>query len=220
MSSQGLVQSGATVAAGASSAQQGAPSSFSAPSAAPAVRLGPPPQPQSTEVLVTGRNKRPGDQAFLEGSVSPAWIATRARSTFALDEAIAVMNSARATLLELPEERLLSVDAAWRLAQEDSWEGQRLSEVVTGLVTSLRAAHDHCSTVVFWPTPEQDRDDQGRRALATGRDNYSGGRDVSGGAGRDRHGGAGGGGGRGGAGGGGRGGAGPSTKENRPGFDE
>ena len=67
---------------------------------------------------------------------------------------MAVMNSAHALLLELPEERLLSVDAAPRLGREDSWEGQRLSEVMMGLVTILRASHAHCSTVVFWPTPE------------------------------------------------------------------
>ena len=30
---------------------------------------------------------------------------------------------ARALLLELPEERFVSVDAVWRLAPEDSWEG-------------------------------------------------------------------------------------------------
>ena len=167
--------------------------SFPAPSTTLAARLGPPPQPPSTEVPITGRNRRSGDRAFFQGCI--ACMARNPRSIFALDEAIAVVNSARALLLELLEERLLSVWAAWRLGREDSWEGQRLSEVVVGLVTTLRAAHDHCSTVVFWPTPEQDRDDQGRRALATGRDNYSGGRDVSGGAGRDRHGGAGGGGG-------------------------
>ena len=63
------------------------------------------------------------------------------RSIFALDEAMAMMHSAQVLLLELPEERLLSVEAVWRLVQADTWEGQRLSEVVAGLVTSLPTAH-------------------------------------------------------------------------------
>ena len=119
-------------------------------------------------------------------------MARNPRSIFALDEAIAVVNSARALLLELLEERLLSVWAAWRLGREDSWEGQRLSEVVVGLVTTLRAAHDHCSTVVFWPTPEQDQDDQERRALAAGRDRNGGDRNRRGWGRGDRRGGGGG----------------------------
>ena len=34
-----------------------------------------------------------------------------------------------------------------------------------GLVTSLRIAHGHCAIAVLWPTPQQDRLDQERRAL-------------------------------------------------------
>ena len=52
-----------------------------------------------------------------------------------------MMHSAQVLLLELPEERLLSVEAVWRLVQADTWEGQRLSEVVAVLVTSLPTAH-------------------------------------------------------------------------------
>ena len=71
-------------------------------------------------------------------------------------DATAVVDRAHTLLEELPEERLLSVDAAWRLVREHSWDGQRLSGVVMGLVTSLRVAHDHCTTKVFWSTPQQD----------------------------------------------------------------
>ena len=42
-------------------------------------------------------------------------MARSARSVFTCDEVMAVMHSAQALLLELPEKRLLSVDAAWRL---------------------------------------------------------------------------------------------------------
>ena len=39
-------------------------------------------------------------------------MARSARSAFTCDDAMAVMNDAQALLLELPEERLLSVDTA------------------------------------------------------------------------------------------------------------
>ena len=76
-------------------------------------------------------------------------MARSARSVFTCDEAMAVMHSAQELLLDLPEERLLSVDAAWRLVGMDTWQGQRLSEVVTALVTSLRTAHNLCNAVVI-----------------------------------------------------------------------
>ena len=72
--------------------------------------------------------------------------------------------------IELPDERLLSVDAAWRLMRGDHWEEQREVEVIMGPLTSLWIAHDHCVSEVFWPTPHQNDRDQERRALAAGRD--------------------------------------------------
>ena len=145
---------GATSPTGSSSAQQDAPPLFSAPSTTLDARLGPIPGSPTAQVPVTGHSRRPQDRAFLQGSA--ACMARSARGIFALDEAMAVLQSAQALLLELPEERLVSVDAAWRLVQADTWEGQRLSEVVTGLVASLRTDHDHCSSVVIWPTTEED----------------------------------------------------------------
>ena len=68
---------------------------------------------------------------------------------FRHEEATSVVDSARALLEELPEEPLLSVDAAWSLVREDSWDGQQRSEIVMGLVTSLRVAYGHCATQVF-----------------------------------------------------------------------
>ena len=47
-------------------------------------------------------------------------MARSARSAFTCDEAMAVMNGAQARLLELLEERLLSVDAAWNLVRVDT----------------------------------------------------------------------------------------------------
>ena len=70
----------------------------------------------------------------------------------------------------------------------DTWKGHRLSEMVSGLVTTLRTAHDHYFTVVIWSTPNQDQTDQERRALADGGDNNSRDRDRSDGGGRDNHG--------------------------------
>ena len=175
-------------------------------SVALAVRLGPTP---GTSDPTTGQIRRPGDRAFLQGSV--AYMVRSTRSAFTCDEAMAVMNDAQALLLELPEERLFSVDAAWNLVREDAWNGQRLSEVVTELVKSLRTAHDLCSSVVFCPPPEEDQDDQERRALTAGRDNISGDRDRSGRGGRDRRGGGGG------SGGGGGGGHGHGSFSRRPG---
>ena len=61
----------------------------------------------------------------------------------------AVVDSARALLEELPEGRLLFVDAAWRLLRNDRWEAQMRAEIIMGLVTSLRIAHDHCASEVF-----------------------------------------------------------------------
>ena len=134
-----------------------------------------------------------GDEAFMLGSMqgSVECMARHPRTIFATAEATAVMDSARAVLDELPEERLLSVDAAWCLMREDTWEEQRRSETITRLVTSLRIAHGHCATAVLWPTPQQYRLDQERRALASGRNRDGGGpgRDRNGGGnGRDRRG--------------------------------
>ena len=76
-------------------------------------------------------------------------MACSARNIFTSDEAMAVMHGAQALLLELPRERLISVDAAWRLVRADTWQGERLSEVVTELVTSRGTVRDLCSSVVI-----------------------------------------------------------------------
>ena len=76
-------------------------------SVALAARLGPAP---GTSDPATGQIKRPGDRAFLQRSVP--YMACSARTAFTYDEAMAVMNGAQALRLELPEERVLSVDAA------------------------------------------------------------------------------------------------------------
>ena len=65
-----------------------------------------------------GRNRRLGDEGFMQGSVE--CMARYPRTIFATSEATAVMDSARAVLGELPEERLPSVDTAWHLVREDS----------------------------------------------------------------------------------------------------
>ena len=68
-----------------------------------------------------GWNRRPpakGKGAFLQGSV--AYMVRSARSAFSCNEAMAVMNGDQALLLELPEERLLSVGAAWNLVWDDT----------------------------------------------------------------------------------------------------
>ena len=57
-----------------------------------------------------------------------------------------MLDSARAILVELSDERLLSVDGGWRPMWEDSWEAQRTAEIIMGLVTSLRIVHDHYSS--------------------------------------------------------------------------
>ena len=49
-------------------------------------------------------------------------MARNPRPIFAEEEATAVVYSAHALLVEIFEERLLSVDGAWRLMREDSWE--------------------------------------------------------------------------------------------------
>ena len=106
---------------GGSSAKHDAPPSFSTPSAALAAPSGSASAVPERPGTRHGANKRPQDRAFLQGS--GACISRSPQSVFALDEAMAVMQSAEALLLELPEERLLSVHAAWRLARADSWEG-------------------------------------------------------------------------------------------------
>ena len=47
-------------------------------------------------------------------------MARSARSILTCDEAMAVMHSADEPLLELLEERLVSVDASWRLVRTDA----------------------------------------------------------------------------------------------------
>ena len=160
------------------------------PSATLTSRLGPLSQSPRTQATATGQNKRPEDGAFLQGSV--ACMVRTPRSIFALDKAMAVINSPQAVLLELPGESLLFVDAAWRLGRADSWEGSRSLEMMAGLVTNLQTTHDRCSMVVVWATPAQDQADRERRARAAGRDNNSGDGDRRGGGGRDRRGGDGG----------------------------
>ena len=174
--------------AGTSSAQQDASTSSSAPSATLAARLGPPQQPRLDQVSVTGCHRRSGDHAFLQGGV--VFMARQPRSIFAKEEATAVVDSARALMDEVPEERLLSVDEAWRLLRNESWEARMRVEIIMGLVTSLRIAHDHYASDVFWPTPQKDELDQERRALAAGRDRNGGGpgRDRNGGGAHDRRG--------------------------------
>ena len=92
---------------GASSSQLGASSSFPAPYTVLAARLG---QALGTSNPVTRRNGRPGDRAFLQGSV--VYMSGSARSVVTCDQAMAVIHSAQALLLELPVECLISVDAA------------------------------------------------------------------------------------------------------------
>ena len=67
-------------------------------------------RPPFNEMTVTGHHRRSGDQVYLQGSV--ACMARNPRSIFAKEEATVVVDSARALLVELSEERLLSVDGA------------------------------------------------------------------------------------------------------------
>ena len=89
-----------SIAAETSSAPRAASTSSTVPSSAMAARLDPPQQPSLDEVSVTGRQRRSGDHAFLQGSVT--CIARQPRSIFAKEEAIAVVDSARTLLDELP----------------------------------------------------------------------------------------------------------------------
>ena len=179
---------GATyVAAGARSAQPDAPLLFSPPFVALAARLDPLPWSPSTRLPITGQNLRPEDRAFLQGSV--AFLARTPRSIFALDEAISVMHSAQALLLRVSGgkppfgRRGVAPGPCGQLGRT------LLSEVMARLVTSLRAAPDHCAMAAIWPTPEQDQEYLERRALAAGGDNNSGDRDGSGGGGHHHRGG-------------------------------
>ena len=63
----------------------------------------------------------PGDRAFLQGSV--AYMSRSVRSAFICDLATTVMHGSKELLLELLEERLLSVDATWNLVQAVNLEG-------------------------------------------------------------------------------------------------
>ena len=72
--------------------------------------------------------------SFLNGNV--ACMACDSRNIFDVEEASAVMNSARTLLAELSEARLLSVDRERRLMGHDRWEAQRRAEITMRLVTS------------------------------------------------------------------------------------
>ena len=52
--------------------------------------------------------------------------------------------------MKLPADLFLSVDAAWRLVRADTWHCQRLTDVVTQLVTGRTTTHDLCSSLVMW----------------------------------------------------------------------
>ena len=49
---------------------------------------------------------------------------------------------------------------------------QRQADNIMSLVTSLRVAHDHCPSDVFWPTPHQDESDRAHRARSDNRGHH------------------------------------------------
>lgn len=88
-------------------------------------------------------------------AVSSAWLAITPRVIFTTEAASAVVASARFLLSELLDEHILPVNRARAMMRGGSWPAQRRAEVVTGLGTALRVAHDGCATDFFWPTPQE-----------------------------------------------------------------
>ena len=83
---------------------------------------------------------------------------------FATEAAPAVVTNARVFLLEVLNERFLSVNRGWVLVEDGSWLAQRRAEIIMRLEAILRGAHNNSSTEVVWSTPHQAEYDRPRRA--------------------------------------------------------
>lgn len=134
------------------SVPQAAASCSSPPSAALAALLGPRHEPPFNEVIVTGLHRRSGDKFFLKSDVT--CMVRGPRNIFVAEEASVVVESLRAFLEELSEERLLSIDRAWMLMGPDGWQAQQRADMFMRLMTSLWIVHN-CPPDVFWPTLHQ-----------------------------------------------------------------
>lgn len=82
--------------------------------------------------------------------------------------AVAVVNSARCSLIEFPDIRA-TVDMAWWQIPGGSWEAQQLVKVVMNLVVSLRRARDASSGTIYWQDPEVYHSSNVRRKNADNR---------------------------------------------------
>ena len=110
-----------------------------------------PPLP-AREPGVNTRSERPGDAAFLDGSVQ--FMASSPRVEFSTElgaevpaKASALLVSVRMTSLHPAE--LHSVRKAWSAVDHSSWKGQLKAAPTLPLVKALRMAHDGCHDTVL-----------------------------------------------------------------------
>ena len=102
------------------------------------------PPPPARGHRVNSRPERPGDDAFLNGSVT--FMASSACVEFftklraaVVGKASDVLTSVKRTSLHTPE--LLSVRQAWSTMTNSSWQGQLRAAPTLDLVAALRMAH-------------------------------------------------------------------------------
>ena len=110
---------------------------------------------------VHSRSERPGDDAFLDDSVS--FMAASARVEFSatlptavVAKAPARLTSVRRTSMHPPE--LLSVRQAWSKMDHSSWQGQPWAAPTLNLMTALRMVHDKAQAPVLCPTPQEEQE--------------------------------------------------------------
>ena len=132
---QALVQSVASVAAGATAA----------------------PLPSSRRQGVASQRPRPGDDALFKGSVACMASAPRvefspALTTVVVETASALLTSGRPASRQTDA---LSVEAAWTCMDCTPYAGQTRAAPTLALVEALLMAHDEAPDPVFWPNPRK-----------------------------------------------------------------
>ena len=113
---------------------------------------------------VASQRPRPGDDAFLKGSVACIASAPRVELSSALATAVVVTTSVLLTS-ERPTSRhedALSVEAAWARMDCTSYAGQTRVAPTLALVKALRQAHDEAPDPAFSPTPGEELAERNR----------------------------------------------------------
>ena len=113
--------------------------------------------PPARPLDVASQESRPGDKAFMMGSVQ--YMATTPRVEFSADLAEAVVAAAMALLTSERRSSFkaedTSIGAVWARRKNNSAFGQVRRAPTLALVKALTLAHDDAPDPVLWPTPKE-----------------------------------------------------------------